>query len=361
MAGNIYPTNLFFAILWGTVTWGVGTVVIEQIWDESRDYYLDYQARLVGELLITPVGSIKRKKGRGAGFLYLHKRKGRKFEDVYLGGENDPAVQRIAEKISNRQRLIRELRSTKGALKLLKAGKMTRALRDFTEPLRRLLTEMERLGLFSAGIELVGSYCFKVYQSHFGVEWFPLRTTDVDFAIPLPYKGPIADLQAVLKELGFRQEFCNDGTIFYEGNGFKIEFLQPRRGSGTKESSPKVQELSTVPIPLPYLNLLLDNKVEVSLRDIGHIALPSMPAFMLHKLLIAFLPSRKEKMEKDLIQVCAVAKKIIMDRNLIDEIHRILQNMSKPWRKRIYTSAQSLPEYIVDCRVDFSTILSHPE
>ncbi len=289
-------------------------MVIDQILDESRDYYLDYQARLVGELLISPVGSIKRKKGWGGGFLYLHKRKGRKLVDVYLGGENDPTVQRLAEKIKNRQRLIGELRSTKKALNLLKAGKMAQALRDFTEPLRKLLTEMQRLGFFEAGIELVGSYCFKVYQSHFGVEWFPLRTLDVDFAIPLPYKGPSADLESVLKELGFRQEFRGDGTIFYEGNGLIVEFLQLRKGSGSEK--PIVQELSTVPISLPYLNLLIDNKVEVSLRDIGRITLPSMPAFMLHKLLIASLPTRKEKREKDFKQVCAVAKSIIVDENL---------------------------------------------
>jgi len=334
-------------------------VVIEQIWDESRDYYLDYQARLIGELLITPVGSIKRKKRGGGGFLYLHKRKGQRLVDVYLGGENDPTVQRLAEKIKNRQRLIGELRSTKKALNLLKAGKMAQALRDFTEPLRKLLTEMQRLGFFEAGIELVGSYCFKVYQSHFGVEWFPLRTLDVDFAIPLPYKGPSADLESVLKELGFRQEFRGDGTIFYEGNGLIVEFLQLRKGSGSEKTV--VRELSTVPIPLPYLNLLIDNKVEVSLRDIGRITLPSMPAFMLHKLLIASLPTRKDKKEKDLRQVCAVAKNIITDENLSEEVRRLLKNMPKSWQNKINASARSLPEYIADCRVDFSTILSHPE
>jgi hypothetical protein len=74
------------------------------------------------------------------------------------------------EKIKNRQRLIRELRSAKKALKLLKANKISRALKDFTEPLRKLLAAMERLGFFEAGIELIGSYCFKVYQSHFVVE-----------------------------------------------------------------------------------------------------------------------------------------------------------------------------------------------
>jgi hypothetical protein len=332
-------------------------MAIEQIWEESRDYYLDYQKRLIGELLISPVGSIKRRKSWGGWFLYLHKRKGQGFEDVYLGSESDPSVKKIAEKIKNRQRLIRELRSTKNALKLLKANKMSRALKDFTGPLRKLLAAMERLGFFEAGIELIGSYCFKIYQSHFGVEWFPLRTIDIDFAVPIPYKGPPADLEALLKELGFRQEFCADGTIFFEGNGLKIEFLQPMKGSGTIGPSP-VEELSTIPIPLPYLNLLLDHKMEVSLRDIGRIALPSMPAFALHKLLIASLPERKAKRAKDYKQASAVAKKIITERNLIDEVHKIFVSMPQSWRKKISDSARILPEFVEDCHVDFSTLLS---
>lgn len=317
-------------------------MVIEQIWEESRDYYLDYKNRLIGELLLFPVGSVKRKKSWGGWFVYLHKRAGKKFEDIYLGSEGDPAVQRIVEKIKNRKRLIYELRTTKKALKILKVGKMSRSLKDFTGPLRKLLIALEELGLFAAGVELVGSYCFKVYQSHFGVEWFPLRTVDVDFAIPLPYKGPSADLEVVLKELGFRQDFGTDGTIFYEGNGLKIEFLQPRKGSGVKESLPPVKELSTVPIPLPYLNLLLENKVIVTLRDIGRIALPSLPAFMWHKLLIADLPMRKNKSEKDYIQAVAVGKRIADDQDLICEASRILQSIPGSWRKKIEKSVQKL-------------------
>jgi len=317
-------------------------MVIKQIWEESRDYYLDYKNRLIGELLIFPVGSIKRKKGWGGWFLYLHKRAGQKFEDIYLGSEGDPAVQKIVEKIRNRKRLIHELRNTKNALKVLKVGKMARSPKDFTDPLRKLFAAMEELGLFAAGVELVGSYCFKVYQSHFGVEWFPLRTVDVDFAIPLPYKGPSADLEVVLKELGFRQDFGTDGTIFYEGNGLKIEFLQPRKGSGVKEPLPPVKELSTVPIPLPYLNLLLENKVIVTLRDIGRIALPSLPAFMWHKLLIADLPKRKNKSEKDYIQAVAVGKRIAADQDLIREAGRIMQSIPASWRKKIEKSVQKL-------------------
>jgi hypothetical protein len=317
-------------------------VVIQQVLEESRDYYLDYQRKLIGELLISPVGSIKRKKGWGGAFLYLHKRVGQKFEDIYLGSEGDPAVQKIVDRIKNRKRLIGELRSTKNALKLLKVGKMSRALKDFTEPLRKLFAEMAGLGLFAAGIELVGSYCFKVYQSHFGVEWFPLRTVDEDFAIPIPYKGPSADLEVVLKELGFRQDFRSDGTIFYEGNGLKIEFLQPRKGSGLKEPLPQVKELSTVPIPLPYLNILLDNKVTAKLRDIGQISIPSLPAFMLHKLLIANLPKRRDKSEKDYIQAVAVGKRIAADQDLIREVSEIMQSIPKSWQQKIEKSVQNL-------------------
>jgi hypothetical protein len=317
-------------------------MVIQQVLEESRDYYLDYQRKLIGELLISPVGSIKRKKGWGGAFLYLHKRTGQKFEDIYLGSEGDPAVQKIVDRIKNRKRLIGELRSTKNALKLLKVGKMSRALKDFTEPLRKLFAEMAGLGLFAAGIELVGSYCFKVYQSHFGVEWFPLRTVDEDFAIPIPYKGPSADLEVVLKELGFRQDFRSDGTIFYEGNGLKIEFLQPRKGSGLKEPLPQVKELSTVPIPLPYLNILLDNKVTAKLRDIGQISIPSLPAFMLHKLLIANLPKRRDKSEKDYIQAVAVGKRIAADQDLMREVGRIMQSIPKSWQQKIAKSVQQL-------------------
>lgn len=354
---GIYPTSLLFYNLWGIISAKGCLVEIEQIWQESRDYYLDYQKRLIGELLLSPAGSIKRRKGWGERYAYLHRRKGSRFEDIYLGGEDEPAVRKLIDRIAHRQRLIRELRAAKNALKLLKAGKMSKALKDFTEPLRQLLAVMERLGLFAAGVELVGSYCFKVYQSHFGVAWFPLRTIDVDFAVPLPYKGPPADLEAILKDLGFRQEFRRDGTIFYEGNGLLVEFLQPRSGDRAQKTPPEMKELGTVPTPLPYLNLLLDNKVIISLRDLGRIALPAMPAFMLHKLLIASLPGRKEKQRKDLKQACAVAEKIMTEEALLDEVQQILQGLPLPWRRKIKAAALSIESLGLECRVDFATLL----
>jgi hypothetical protein len=43
--------------------------------------------------------------------------------------------------------------------------------------------------LFDEGVELVGSWCFWLYQKKLGVKNYPLRTQDIDFLIPNPYRG----------------------------------------------------------------------------------------------------------------------------------------------------------------------------
>ena len=43
--------------------------------------------------------------------------------------------------------------------------------------------------LFNEGVELIGSWCFQLYQKHLGAKSFPLRTIDIDFLIPNPYRG----------------------------------------------------------------------------------------------------------------------------------------------------------------------------
>ena len=41
--------------------------------------------------------------------------------------------------------------------------------------------------LFEEGVELIGSWCFQLYQRHLGAKSFPLRTQDIDFLIPNPF------------------------------------------------------------------------------------------------------------------------------------------------------------------------------
>jgi hypothetical protein len=52
-----------------------------------------------------------------------------------------------------------------------------------------ILKDFADNNLFNEGIELIGSWCFQLYQKHFGAKSFPLRTIDIDFLIPNPYRG----------------------------------------------------------------------------------------------------------------------------------------------------------------------------
>jgi hypothetical protein len=44
------------------------------------------------------------------------------------------------------------------------------------ELVRRILAVFERRGLWNEGIELIGSWCFYLYQRHLGVKPYPSKT-----------------------------------------------------------------------------------------------------------------------------------------------------------------------------------------
>jgi len=69
---------------------------------------------------------------------------------------------------------------------------------------RRVLRVFERHQLWDEGVELIGSWCFHLYQRHLGVKPYPLRTQDIDFLLPYPYRGRVkVDLISELEQLGF--------------------------------------------------------------------------------------------------------------------------------------------------------------
>ncbi len=57
------------------------------------------------------------------------------------------------------------------------------------ENVARILKVFSENNLFDEGVELIGSWCFQLYQKHLGAPQFPLRTQDIDFLIPNPYRG----------------------------------------------------------------------------------------------------------------------------------------------------------------------------
>jgi len=87
----------------------------------------------------------------------------------------------------------------------------------------KLITEIlkvfEKNNLFEEGVELIGSWCFYLYQQKLGAPSFPLRTQDIDFLIPNPFKGKEhKNFIKQLENLGFQSEFKRNGSLYPVGD-----------------------------------------------------------------------------------------------------------------------------------------------
>ena len=155
--------------------------------------------------------------------------------------------------------------------------------------------------LFDQGVELIGSWCFFLYQKHLGARSYPFRTVDIDFLISHPYKGNSkVDLVEELEKLGFRYSFAPDGSIFLWSSELKIEFLAPERGRGEKKAI-NVKALGIKATPLRFLDMLLKDPIFVE-EDGIKIAIPNPACFCLHKLLICSRRRTEDKTQKDIQQ-----------------------------------------------------------
>lgn len=313
---------------------------IQDILQESSDYYRRLKTELVGRLMINEKGQVKRKMLGGGVYFYLKKYQGGKIVEYYLDSKKSPLVERIAEEIETRRRSIDDLRKAKDALKRLGFSRKEIFMEDLSDVIKNLVREFDKAGLWEEGLELVGSWCFKVYQVHCGVEYFPLRTLDVDIAIPTPYKGSAVDVTALLRELGF-EEVHNyaDGSTFYKNADFVVEMLSNKKGNREEKDISHSRDLNVAPVAVRYLDILLANPFVIKARDLGAVRLPSMPAFFLHKMLVADVRRNKEKQAKDYQQAEAVAKVIARDPALIEETRRIGEGLHKKWLQKILASA----------------------
>lgn len=176
---------------------------------------------------------------------------------------------------------------------------------------------------------------FSLYQKHLGVKKYPLRTLDIDFLIPMPYRGARhEDFIKDLEELGFRYDFNTDGSMYFWNSELKIEFIVPEKGRGAKEVV-HIRELGLKAIPLRFVNLLLDNPIFVSEPNMK-ILLPHPVNFCIHKLLIASRRKSEDKSLKDLEQ--ALHASAILDDY---EVKRLFDSLPKKWRQSILQTVKN--------------------
>ncbi|ACV69170.1 nucleotidyltransferase family protein [Desulfohalobium retbaense] len=328
---------------------------IDNILDENIAYYRARKTSLVARVLINGRGSIKRRTLGGHVYVYLRRNfQGTKVE-TYLGPEGSLPSNRVEKKLHKIKLTIEELKKSRHALRRLGVANMNKE--NFSQQLKDLFQMMDDEGLWDEGLQLVGSWCFKVYQNFFQVEYFPERTIDVDFAIPIPYKGNATAIGAQLKNMGFEEEFNRkDGTISYISSDLKVEFLKPRHGDGRKESDPYIKELDIAPQALPFLNILLENPRTATIRDLGKITIPSMGAFLIHKLIVADRRRDQGKKSKDYRQAFFVAQAVLRDSSELENVGTVFQKLHKKRQRLMLKSSKHADMYVTGATEVFQEI-----
>lgn len=206
---------------------------------------------------------------------------------------------------------------------------------------RKIFEVFERHKLWDEGVELIGSWCFHLYQRHLGVKAYPLRTQDIDFLLPYPYRGRVqVDLIKEFEALGFRHDFRPDGSIYLWNAELRIEFMIPERGRGM-EKAPTIKLLGVRAMPLRFVDLLLQQPISVVEGGVK-VLLPNPAAFCLHKLLIANRRKRPDSRTKDYEQALHVAP--ILQPAML---RRVYLELPKTWQRDVLRSleraAGSLP------------------
>lgn len=209
------------------------------------------------------------------------------------------------------------------------------------DQIKDVLKVFDENDLWDEGIELIGSWCFLFYQKHFGAKSYPLRTQDVDFLIPLPYKGQKKfDVGNALEKLGFQYRFNPDGSIYYWTTDLKVEFLVPEHGKGVDHAL-SVKPLSLKATPLRFVSMLLKDPVTIRDGDIT-VKIPNPLNFCLHKLIIAQRRKKTDKKQKDIEQAIYTLPAI-----KIDEFIKEFNALPKKWkgmiRKSLTQATQLLP------------------
>ena len=301
---------------------------LKNVLKENLEYYLEQEKIIVGLLSTLPKGSIVKKKINGDFYYYLKYRKGKKIVDEYLGKE---FPQELSDKLDERKKLEVELKNIREAIKILSKRKNNEI--DLIEPVRTILKKFYEEGLWEEGFEIVGSWCFLLYQKYLDFPKYPLKTNDLDILVPIPYRGRVFDISEFFKSLGFRENFNPDGSIFYTLPHIKIEFLAPQKRE--QKFANQIKSLNIAPQALRFMKILLDYPMTLKIGRGIKINVPSPAAFFFHKILISKRRKNKGKREKDIRQAVYTGKYILINER--EKLIDIWEKLPSSWKTKIKT------------------------
>lgn len=313
---------------------------LENILKESLEYYQEQERIIISKLSLLPKGRIRKKVINKNTYYYLQYRKIDRVIDEYVG-------KKIPEQLKNdllrRKNLEKELLKVRNALKLMNS--QISPVTDFSSSITQILKKFTEYKLWDSGIEIIGSWCFLIYQKYLPMDRYPLRTQDLDILIPYPYKGKPFDLSSIFRELGFEERFNPDGSIYFSTSSLKVEILAPKKSS--KAHEPVHLDVLTVSPQFIYLvNMLLDDSIVIKISRGIKVKLPAPASFFLHKMLVSTRPRRKDKKMKDLRQAIHIGRYILSENIQKKKLRSKWESLPTNWKKKIQKAILYALEFI---------------
>ena len=303
--------------------------IVKETLSENAAFYRDQERSITARLALLPKGRIRSKTIGGVVYYYLSYRKGPSVKTDYIGKK---VPRELSDRLAERSRLEKELLRVREALRLLRSKRREEV--DLTDPVLAILGAMTRNRLWEAGFEIIGSWCFLLYQKHLPLERYPLRTEDLDILVPRPFKGRPFDLSGLLQRLGFSQHFNPDGSMYFTGGGIKVEFVTKERRDGTRPPR-HIKELALTPQELRSLDILLADPIVLKLGQGIRARVPSPSAFLLHKLFLAARPERHDKKEKDIKQAVFIGQYALTEKPETVRLLALWDGLPKEWKALI--------------------------
>ena len=268
--------------------------------------------------------SFKSKKINNKRYWYLYTSIGKTRREHYLGEESPDLLDRIDDEkaLWESNADDRDLRTR--LVNMLIAGGMAALSKDEG----KVLTLLERNGVFLAGAALVGTIAFRAYANMLGVTWSSdIGTQDVDIAadnrylLALPRPGRDLNLRQLILDSGLgyidvptlsRKQPSTSFRI--RNRDFRVDVLAPMRGRETKRPV-HLEAFDTYATPLRHLDFLLEEiQPAVLLYEHGiMINVPAPGRFAIHKCVISAKRSSAHavKTQKDLLQAQQVFQALL--------------------------------------------------
>jgi len=260
--------------------------------------------------------SFKSKLVAGKRYWYIYISLGARRSEHYLGEETTELLDKIDEQRTLWESTEDDRKTRQRLVAMLLAGGATAT----PDNEGKVLSLIERSGLFLAGGVVVGTLAFRAYANMLGVIWHSeLQTRDIDLASD--YKYPIV-IQRSKKPIDLSRLLLDSGMGFLEvpalnrkspstkfkirGQELSVELLTPMRGRETAKPV-EIPGVAAFAEPVRFLDYLLED-IQPAVLLFKHGILINVPAparFAFHKLVVSQRRSagQAEKIRRDLSQV----------------------------------------------------------